>query len=104
MQSQTTNSNRKQLTPEQEIARQNSLASVNGGLGVSFKIELTDAEDIFSEGETIASKLAGIIEEEGYEATPKQVIAQELEHVLPDAVSRMRKPIPHVYAKALKLD
>ena len=34
----------------------------------------------------------------------KKVIAQEVEQVLPDAVSRMRKPIPNVYAKAVKLD
>ena len=34
----------------------------------------------------------------------KKVIAQEVEQVLPDAVSRMRKPIPNVYANAVKLD
>ncbi|MBK8492713.1 MAG: tail fiber domain-containing protein [Saprospirales bacterium] len=34
----------------------------------------------------------------------KKVIAQEVEQVLPDAVSRMRKPIPNVYANAVKVD
>lgn len=34
----------------------------------------------------------------------KKVIAQEVEEVLPDAVSRMRKPIPNVYANAVKLE
>ncbi len=34
----------------------------------------------------------------------KKIIAQEVEQVLPDAVSRMRKAIPNVYAKAVKVD
>jgi hypothetical protein len=39
-----------------------------------------------------------------HERVHKKVIAQEVEQVLPDAVSRMRKPIPNVYANAEKVE
>ncbi|MBX7105380.1 MAG: hypothetical protein K1X57_14950 [Gemmataceae bacterium] len=58
---------------EASNAKQNTLAAVNNGLGVTFRIKMDNHPDMCFDGDDLTSLLADMIEESGYEATRKRI-------------------------------
>jgi len=61
-------------------AKQSIIAAVNGGLGVSLRIEIDDGRDMGLQGDNLTSVLADMIEESGFEATTKKI--EHLAHLI----------------------